>query len=95
MHKMWYLRPVLPALMRLGPAWLRRFFLDLVPLRQPQELKQVADVMDKVVHKSINGVVVCIQNYVGNTRRLAYTIEGRKLLQMEPLSARLLVGTIS
>ncbi|KAB5590117.1 Cytochrome P450 family protein [Ceratobasidium theobromae] len=47
MNEMWYIRPFLPSLMKLGPARFRRFVINLLPLTGPaRAFKQVVEVMD-------------------------------------------------
>ncbi|CUA77338.1 Putative cytochrome P450 CYP13A5 [Caenorhabditis elegans] [Rhizoctonia solani] len=43
--QLWYFRPILPFLVKLGPVGFRRFVVEHTPLRLVQELKRVSDVM--------------------------------------------------
>ncbi|ELU40873.1 cytochrome P450 domain-containing protein [Rhizoctonia solani AG-1 IA] len=53
-NSMWYIRPFLPALTRLGPPGFRRFILDHVSFGPAQQLKKAADVMDKMQNKVVS-----------------------------------------
>ncbi|QRW18698.1 cytochrome P450 family protein [Rhizoctonia solani] len=50
-NSMWYIRPFLPTLTRLGPPGFRRFILDHVSFGPAQQLKKAADVMDKMANE--------------------------------------------
>ncbi|KAG8727621.1 cytochrome P450-dit2, partial [Ceratobasidium sp. 423] len=44
--EMWYMRPLLPVLTRLGPAGFRRAVVERIPNSSVQGLKRVVDIMD-------------------------------------------------
>ncbi|KAH7327579.1 cytochrome P450 [Rhizoctonia solani] len=43
--QLWYIRPILPLLAKIGPDSFRRFVVEHTPLRLVQELKKVSDIM--------------------------------------------------
>ncbi|CAE6458178.1 unnamed protein product [Rhizoctonia solani] len=45
--EMWYIRPFLPTLMKIGPARFRRFVVDCIPFGPVNRLKIVTDTMDE------------------------------------------------
>ncbi|KAG8727976.1 cytochrome P450-dit2, partial [Ceratobasidium sp. 423] len=45
---MWYMRPFLPTLMKIGPARFRRFVVNRVSFGPVQQFQKAADVMDKM-----------------------------------------------
>ncbi|KEP45976.1 cytochrome P450 family protein [Rhizoctonia solani 123E] len=45
---LWYFRPFLPLLVKIGPVSLRRFVVEYTPLRLVQELKRISDVMHEM-----------------------------------------------
>ncbi|KAG8701171.1 cytochrome P450-dit2, partial [Ceratobasidium sp. 423] len=48
MNSMWYMRPFLPTLMKIGPARFRRFVVDRVSFGPVQQFQKAGDIMDKM-----------------------------------------------
>ncbi|KDN42455.1 hypothetical protein RSAG8_06772, partial [Rhizoctonia solani AG-8 WAC10335] len=46
MFQLWYIRPFLPQLMKIGPRSFRRFVVNHTPLRAVQEMKEISHVME-------------------------------------------------
>jgi len=38
---------ILPFLMKLGPAWFRRFMVNILPFKSVQKMKNIVDIMQK------------------------------------------------
>ncbi|KAJ1308099.1 hypothetical protein OPQ81_002162 [Rhizoctonia solani] len=45
---LWYIRPFLPTLMKIGPARFRRFVIDHISYGPVQRFREAADIMDKM-----------------------------------------------
>ncbi|KAH7325283.1 cytochrome P450 [Rhizoctonia solani] len=52
--EMWYIRPFLPTLMKIGPAGFRRFIVDSLSFGPVDRLKRVTDTMDKTASTVYN-----------------------------------------
>ncbi|CAE6383625.1 unnamed protein product [Rhizoctonia solani] len=48
MNSMWYIRPFLPTLMKIGPARFRKFIVGRIPFGPVEQFEKVTDAMDKM-----------------------------------------------
>ncbi|CAE6495283.1 unnamed protein product [Rhizoctonia solani] len=60
--EMWYIRPFLPTLMKIGPARFRRFVVDSLPFGPVDRLKKVTDTMDKTASTVYNQKKLALAN---------------------------------
>ncbi|CEL55966.1 Leukotriene-B4 omega-hydroxylase 3 OS=Mus musculus GN=Cyp4f14 PE=2 SV=1 [Rhizoctonia solani AG-1 IB] len=52
--EMWYMRPFLPSLMKIGSASFRRFIVDHIPFGPLQRFKNITDAMDETAASIYN-----------------------------------------
>ncbi|CAE6474313.1 unnamed protein product [Rhizoctonia solani] len=60
--EMWYLRPILPTLMKIGPARFRRCVVECLPFSPIQRMKKVTDIMDETATIIYNRKKCALEN---------------------------------
>lgn len=58
---MMIVRQTSPLLLQLGPAWLRRWIVDRIPIPRTQKLKRVVDVLHQTSVKIIEAKKAALQ----------------------------------